>query len=611
MGSQKTGIELLAPAKNLKCGRVAINHGADAVYIGGPGFGARKMAGNSLDDIRQLIDYAHLFKAKVYITLNTLLFDHELEEANTLIHNYYELGADAVIIQDMGLLETKLPPIAFHASTQTDNRDTEKVKFLEGVGFKQVVLARELSIDQIKAIHAQSNVRLEYFIHGALCVCYSGQCYMSSAINNRSANRGECGQPCRLKYSMKDNSGDVLYRDKHLLSLKDLNLSDHLEDLIDAGVTSFKIEGRLKDEDYVANVTMHYRQLLDEIIQRRSDLVKDSSGFIQSALAPKPEKSFNRGFTGYFVNGRQKDIWSIDTPKSLGEKIGKVVEVAKDHFIIQSSIPLKNGDGLCYFSKKKEMAGIGVNRVEGNKVFPNQMHHIYPGATLFRNYDIAFQNEIKKDQSHRKINVDISLTEEKHQFPIAMSDDDQVRTIYCDAHLTPSPATNTEVAFAQIKKQLSKLGNTVYHPRTVDINFNQDWFFPAAGLNGLRRQLVERHSENRIKQFHPTDKTFVPNNTPYPASELDFSGNVINDKAKQFYERHGVTQIDWGFEKSSKRPSNHVMTTKHCLLYMADKCLMHHPEYKSKLPISLYNDKDEYQLKFDCKRCEMQIWRKK
>ncbi len=611
MDHHKTGIELLAPAKNLKCGKVAIDHGADAVYIGGPGFGARKMAGNSLEDIGQLIAYAHLFKAKVYITLNTLLFDHELEEANKLIHNYYELGADAVIIQDMGLLETQLPPMAIHASTQTDNRDPEKVKFLEDVGFEQVVLARELSLDQIKSIRAQSKVRLEYFIHGALCVCYSGQCYMSAAINNRSANRGECGQPCRLKYSLKDSTGEVLYRDKHLLSLKDLNLSDHLESLIDAGVTSFKIEGRLKDEDYVANVTMHYRGLLDSIINRRNDLIKDSSGYIQVALSPNPEKSFNRGFTGYFVNGREKGIWSIDTPKSLGEKIGKVITVEKEHFTIQTSRPLKNGDGLCYFTKKKELAGIGVNRVEGNKIYPNQMHSLYPGATLFRNFDMAFQNAIKKDQTQRKINVNINLIEKDHQFPVEMWDDDHIHTDYSDSSLNPSPATNAEVAFIQIKKQLSKLGNTPFHPQKVDIHFNQDWFFPAAGLNALRRELVERHSARRIQSFRPADVTFVPNAVPFPSKTMDYSGNIINQKAKQFYERHGVTQMEWGFEKSSQRPSDQVMTTKHCLLFMADKCLKDHPEYRSKLPISLYNDKDEYQLKFDCKRCEMQIWRKK
>ena len=405
--AEQLSIELLSPAKNLECGLSAIRHGADAVYIGGPGFGARKNAGNSLDDIQTLINYAHLFRVKIYVTLNTLLFDNELEEARQLIYQLHQIGADAIIIQDMGILETELPPIPIHASTQTDNRTVEKVKFLEAVGFDQVVLARELSIPQIKKIRSATNVPLEHFIHGALCVCYSGQCYMSESINKRSANRGECAQPCRLKYSLKDNKGQMINKDKHLLSLKDLNLSDHLKELIDAGISSFKIEGRLKDMDYVANITAHYRKMLDETIDSRTDLKRASSGLSKASFEAQAQKSFNRGFTSYFVNDRQKGMWSIDSPKALGEEIGQIKSVGKDHFTLDAPMKISNGDGLCFFTKHKELGGVKVNKAEGNKIYPNQMGAIREGINLYRNFDKAFTQETNNNSSTRKISADI------------------------------------------------------------------------------------------------------------------------------------------------------------------------------------------------------------
>ncbi|MCG8581253.1 MAG: U32 family peptidase [Bacteroidales bacterium] len=611
MNSPKTKtIELLSPAKNLECGIAAINHGADAVYIGGPGFGARKNAGNSLADIEELINYAHLFGVKVYITLNTLLFDHEIDQANKLIHEIYKSGANAVIIQDMGLLETELPPIEIHASTQTDNRNVEKVRFLEDVGFSQVVLARELSIDQIKDIRKSTTVPLEYFIHGALCVCYSGQCYMSASINKRSANRGECAQPCRLKYSLKDKNGVNIYKDKHLLSLKDLNLSSHLEALIDAGIASFKIEGRLKDKDYVANVTAHYRKLLNTIINNRNDVQQASSGSVVTSFEASASKSFNRGFTKYFINGREQDISSIYSPKNIGEELGRVKFVAKNHFIIDCSQKLFNGDGLTYFTKNKELNGVLVNKVEGNKIYPNNMKGITKGTLLYRNHDKSFNDAVIKNTTKRSIAVEINFIEKNNQFELSITDADQLTTsIICD--LSPSKANNPDRAKEQKKTQISKLGSTVFHPEQVKIDLNDEWFFQAKELNAARRLLIEKHEARRRDHFMPEKTVFKANDCPFPKSELNFTANIVNEKAQQFYARHGVEKSDWGFEKHSTIKDAELMRTKHCLLYMNNQCLKDHPEARQLLPLTLYNKKDSYNLEFDCKNCEMIVKRAK
>ncbi|MBR8537604.1 U32 family peptidase [Carboxylicivirga sediminis] len=599
-------IELLSPAKNLECGKAAIDHGADAVYIGGPGFGARKNAGNSLDDIEQLISYAHLFGVKVYIALNTLLFDNELQAANELAHQVYQLGADALIIQDMGLLETDLPPIPIHASTQTDNRSLDKVKFLENVGFDQIVLARELSINEIDTIRQATTVPLEYFIHGALCVCYSGQCYMSAAINKRSANRGECAQPCRLKYSLKTRNGEELYHDKHLLSLKDLNLSGHLEQLVDAGISSFKIEGRLKDKDYVANVTAHYRQLLDEIITRRNDVVRASSGTSAASYTPEVGKSFNRGFTSYFINGRSTGIWSIDSPKNRGEQIGKVIQVGKDHFTIAGNTPIHNGDGLSFYTKKKELTGLKVNRTEGNKIYTNSMKDIRQGMNLFRNFDKAFTDSVNNNTTQRKIKANILLSENDNGFTLSIKDTDGLASSITRS-LDTQTANNPERALEQIQTQIAKLGTTIFEADNVHINLKSNWFFKAKDLNGLRRELIECHLQKRQAHFKAKERVIHPNSVPFPKSELNFTANIINQKAQQFYARHGVTSSDWGFEKLANTSNAELMRTRHCLLYMNNQCLKEHPEARRLLPLTLYNDKDSYLLEFDCKNCEMII----
>ncbi len=387
-------VELLSPAKNATFGIEAINHGADAVYIGAPKFGARSAAGNSMQDIESLINYAHKFNARIYIALNTILKGNELPEAQQLIRNLYNVGADAIIIQDMGILQLDLPPIALHASTQTDNRTVEKVDFLEKAGFSQVVLARELSLEQIKNISSRTSVPLEVFVHGALCVSYSGQCYISQSLGKRSANRGECAQYCRLPYNLIDAEGKTILADKHLLSLKDLNLSNYLTDLIDAGVYSFKIEGRLKDLDYVKNVTAFYRQRLDEILSTSKTKKKSSSGNIFYFFEPNPEKTFHRGSTCYFLHGRTEDtIASFDTPKSTGEYIGKINDVTKNYFTISKnklSPTLHNGDGLCFINKRGEFCGFRLNKVEENRLYPAQMPMIDKNTTVYRNLDYEF-----------------------------------------------------------------------------------------------------------------------------------------------------------------------------------------------------------------------------
>ncbi|MDR1683077.1 MAG: U32 family peptidase, partial [Candidatus Symbiothrix sp.] len=393
-------IELLAPAKNAETGIEAINHGADAVYIGAPKFSARAAAGNSIDDIRRLTEYAHLFHAKVYAAFNTILYDNELAEAEKLIWELYRANVDALIIQDMGILNLNLPPIALHASTQTDNRNLEKVQFLEKAGFAQIVLARELSLNEIRTIASQTKANIEVFVHGALCTSFSGQCYISQAISGRSANRGECAQFCRLPYTLSDDKGKILHSNKHLLSLKDLNQSENLEKLLDAGVSALKIEGRLKDTSYVKNITAYYRQKLDAIFERRPEYQAASSGKTTPFFVPNPEKSFNRGFTDYFLFGRKTEIASVDTPKSIGEPIGSVRDVKGNYFTIASSKAIHNGDGLCFFANR-QLIGFRINKVENERIYPVEMHGINKATNLYRNYDHEFEKILSKKSAER------------------------------------------------------------------------------------------------------------------------------------------------------------------------------------------------------------------
>jgi putative protease len=599
-------IELLAPARNLEIGIEAINHGADAVYIGAPRFSARAAAGNSTEDIEKLAAYAHLFHAKVYVALNTILKDSELPEAGRLIETLYYAGVDAVIIQDMGLLRLDLPPIALHASTQTDNRNVEKVCFLEETGFSQVVLARELSLSEIRTIAAQTHVSLEVFVHGALCTSFSGQCYISRSITGRSANRGECAQCCRLPYILLDADGTIQASNKHLLSLKDLNLSEHLEALLDAGVSSFKIEGRLKDTAYVKNVTAYYRKKLDTILARRSEFKASSSGETIPYFIPDPQKSFNRGFTTYFLFGRNKEIASPETPKSTGEVVGTVKDINACFFTLNGIKSIHNGDGLCFINEKKELQGFRVNRVEGNRIFPADMPRLHPGLLLYRNQDSFFEKILSKKSAERKIGLTFVLEEMPSGFSLTVLDDDDY--CVCVAQDGMKELAKKDQRTNQ-EQQFSKLGNTPFKLKLFDNRLQDHWFIPSSVLTHLRQQAVEALLNVRKMAFRQQQraKKISAGRHPYPEPSIRYLGNVYNEKAREFYCQHGVKTIEPAFE-ASPLTGVPLMTTKHCLRYQWGYC----PKTKEKIPswkepLTLINGKNHLTLKFDCMNCEMQV----
>lgn len=601
-------IELLSPAKNADIGMEAINHGADAVYIGAPRFGARASAGNSVGDIERLATYAHSFGARVYVALNTILRDDELEEARVIAYELYNAGADALIVQDMGLLQLDLPPIALHASTQTDNRTVEKVRFLADAGFSQVVLARELSLQQIRDIHRAVDVPLEVFVHGALCVSYSGQCYMSAAACGRSANRGECAQYCRLPYTLTDADGRVLVRDKHLLSLKDLNQSDRLEDLLDAGVSSLKIEGRLKELSYVKNVTAYYRLRLDEIFKRREEFARSSGGHTELFFTPDVSKSFNRSFTHYFLDGRTSEaIISPDTPKSVGEFVGVVKSVA-DRFITVSGVhSFSNGDGIGFINRKGVFEGFRVNRVEGNRLFPGQMPDISPKTRLYRNYNHEFEKALSRKSAERFLYVDITLYDTAFGFALEMTDETGVQA-------TMSWECTKEVARTlQLENQqrlLSKLGDTVFRVRNIEVRLEENWFIPSSVLADMRRCVVERLMLARRIAFRRDVRKDVDKQRPvFPVKELSYLGNVANGKASEFYAQCGVRSVQPAFEVSSQG-NVPLMFTRHCIKYMQGWCpkLVRRGDVP-KEPLFLSYKDSRFRLEFDCRLCEMKIYK--
>ena len=597
-------IELLSPAKNLECGIAAINHGADAVYIGATQFGARAAAGNSVEDIATLVQYAHQFRVKVLVALNTVLTDDQLPEAEKLIWDVYNAGADALIIQDMGILKLNLPPIPLHASTQTDNRTVEKVRFLQDVGFSRVVLARELSLEQISDISSQTNVELEAFVHGALCVSYSGQCYMSEANCGRSANRGQCAQYCRLPYQLLDADDNLLVKNKHLLSLKDLDQSDSLEELMEAGVTSFKIEGRLKDVDYVKNITAYYRQKLDAILENNTQYRRASAGKTNILFEPNPEKSFRRGSTDYFLHGRKKDIIQPDTPKSLGEPIGKVTYIGRNFFEVQNGLLLNNGDGLCFINKQSDLTGFRVNRVERKQIFPADMPRMDVGVMLYRNQDQAFEKILKGKTSERKVGVEILFSETISGFSISITDEDGISSLF-EAPCEKQPAQKPEAVNDNIKNQLSKLGNTIYEATDIRIEINAPWFFPASQLGEWRRQAIEQLDEVRSKAYVRESKR-EPIAAEFPQKQISYLGNVTNKLAKEFYLEHGVEEVNPGFEVKAEEGVP-LMFCKHCIKSSMGWCPREGYKATFKEPLFLRNNDQVYQLTFDCKACEMRI----
>ncbi|WP_165043455.1 U32 family peptidase [Dysgonomonas sp. ZJ709] len=599
-------IELLAPAKNLECGIEAINHGADAVYIGSPQFGARAAASNTLEDIKELAEYAHLFGVKVYVALNTILSDRELADAEKLIWDLYSIAkVDALIVQDMGITMLNLPPIALHASTQVDNRDAKKIKFLEDAGFKQIVLARELTIDEIRNIASQVNTPLEAFVHGALCVCYSGQCYLSHALSGRSANKGACAQYCRLPYDLVDATGEKVISKKHLLSMKDLNLSEDLEELLEAGVSSLKIEGRLKDVSYVKNTVAYYRKKLDAVLAKHPEYVRASSGKSTYTFEPLLDKSFNRGFTKYFLHDRTDNIWSADSPKSIGEPIGKITEITTRFIKISTSKKLHNGDGLCFFNNKKELEGIHVNRVEGDMIYPLSIPEVRKGTFVYRNFDHEFEKNLSKKTAERKINTTIDINEVAFGFSIQITDEDDNYSIL-NFEQTKEPAQKDQSD--NIRNNLSKTGNTIFQVEKVNINFTQNWFLPSSVVSEWRRLLVEKLLSVRSIKYRQDTITHKQTTHAFPLKELTYLGNVMNTKSQQFYLQHQTNIIQPAFEKEVQKDVP-LMFTRHCIKQSLGYC----PKEKTEKhpytePFYLTYNNTRLRLSFDCKNCEMKVF---
>lgn len=601
-------IELLAPAKNLECGMAAIDHGADAVYIGAPSFGARASATNSIEDLAKLVDYAHLYNVKVYATVNTILEDHEVEESEKMIWDLYNIGVDALIIQDMGILNMNLPPIALHASTQCDNRSIDKVKFLQETGFKQVVLARELSFNEIHKIHeACPEVSLEIFVHGALCVSYSGQCYVSQAISQRSANRGSCSQFCRLPFTLKDAEGKIILKDKHLLSLKDMNQLDRLESLLDAGASSLKIEGRLKDVTYVKNVTAAYRKKLDKIFSKRPEYIASSSGVTELLFEPNLDKSFSRGSTSFFAHGRQSDIASFDTPKSLGEEMGRMKEMRGNYFTVAGLKSFHNGDGACFLDENGKLTGFRVNKVEGNKIFPLEMPRIKPKTVIYRNYDHEFDRLLSKTSATRTIGVEIKLSENSEGYLLELTDEDGNQVETCIAQAKEEARSPQK---ENIVRQLTKLGNTPFYPAEVEVALSKEWFIPSSLLNEARREAIDLLIEARKKNYKRVEQRFEKTSHPFITPKLTYLGNVMNSYAQQFYAQHGVTEIAPAFEKQPVDDAV-LMFCKHCIRYSLGWCpTLQKDKSPYKEPFSLVDPNgSEFKLQFDCKNCQMKVMR--
>ncbi len=620
-------LELLSPARNVEIAREAIIHGADAVYLGGPEFGARHAAENDVASIASLTDFAHRFNAKVFIALNTILHDNELEDARKLIYELYDAGVDALIVQDMGILELDLPPIEIHASTQTDIRTLAKAKFMADVGFSQLVLARELSLKEIRAIHeARPNTALEFFVHGALCVAFSGQCYISHADTGRSANRGDCSQACRLPYTLKDSDGRVIAFDKHLLSMKDNNQSANIDQLIEAGVRSFKIEGRYKDMAYVKNITAHYRRLIDDYIERNPAFVRASHGKTIHHFEPNPDKTFNRGSTDYFVNARKEDIGAFDSPKFVGLPIGELLDIKKNFIEVKTTEPLANGDGL-NVQIKREVVGFAVNRADkiGENhylVYPNEMPkefvteraNIQKKHPLNRNHDQVWSQLLTKESAERSLEVSLMFSQREENTYV-------LELFTKEGHYASSEikgefelANDAEKGLQNLEKNLTKFGGTGLTLTDVQISLAEIPFIPASMVNQLRRDAIEGLEETILNNYvRGTRKAKVDPPAVFPFEKLTFLDNVYNQKAREFYKKHGVTMIEPAYEAHEELGEVPVMITKHCLRFSYNLC----PKQTigvtgvqgqvKPTPLTLSHQGEEYTLKFNCRPCEMHV----
>ena len=609
----KKKIEILAPAKDLLHGMAAINSGADAVYIGAPQFGARSNAHNSMEDVAALVQYAHLYHAQVFVVINTILYDNELETCRQMIWELYHIGVDALIIQDMAIMEMELPPIVLHASTQANNRDPKNIKFLADAGIKRVVLARELNLHQIKEISEATDVELEFFVTGALCVAFSGNCYMSVANGERSANRGSCAQNCRLPYNLIDGHGETLIKNSHLLSIKDFDVTDQILNLIEAGIVSFKIEGRLKDMVYVKNNVSFLRKKIDAFLEQNPNYTKASSGKCTFTFDSELNRTFNRGYTDYFVNERHQAIGSWESPKSKGQYIGKLIKTIGNSYEIENGELLNNGDGLCFINENNEADGIYVNKAENGIIYPNVLKEIKDGTFIYRNNDAAFIKIVEREDSAvRKISTTLVLTENENGFELTATDEDgYVSNVLLER--AKEPTKNNLSIEDNIKTQLAKTGFTPYTADEITIQFSDNWFLPISKINEMRRTVYEQLTEIRLANYKREEHQIVKTDHPFPVDQLDFTYNVSNKMARKFYERHGVTEIEKAFELQWDPGKSRVMTTKYCIKYELERCPKYHPEHRDKKvkePLVLKQGELEYKLKFNCKPCEMEIWEK-
>lgn len=601
---ERRPIELLSPARDISTAKEAILHGADAVYIGAPRFSARAAAGNTVEDIAMLAEYAHTYRVKVYVALNTILRDDELPEAERIIRDLYRAGADALIVQDMAVMKLDIPPIPLHASTQCHNATPQKVRFLQDAGFAQVVLARELTVKEIKEIAGCTDVPLEVFIHGALCVSYSGRCYLSRALSGRSANRGECAQCCRLPYELSDANGRTLIKESYLLSLKDMNRSEYVEDLLDAGVTSLKIEGRLKDASYVKNITAYYRQLLDGIFARRPEYRRSSSGKSIIGFTPDPDKSFNRGFTPYFCD--QPSFGTVSsrfTPKSTGEYMGRLVRSEGRGLRLAGASAMHNGDGVLYRTPGGETGGFRVNRVAGSVIYPAEEMRLPAGTEIYRNHDIEFERKLARPTAERYIPLTAMLAYRDGELLLVLTDDSGIsvtaKELYPDAEKARNPQDDNQ------RKQLARTGGTQYRVETVILDGTGQYFIPSSVLAALRRKATDELSLQRAAGY-VREKSAMRGSPQYPCSELAYTANVYNKKAEAFYRECGVKAVSPAYES---RPEKGVplMRTKYCIRREYGQCLRDNAPSGWEAPLWLRNGNTRLRLDFDCKECVMTV----
>ncbi|MGK9475839.1 peptidase U32 family protein [Melioribacter sp. OK-6-Me] len=601
----KKKIELLAPAGNLEIGIAAVDCGADAVYIGAPKFGARKTAGNSIDDIKRLTDYAHPYGVNVYATVNTLIYDEEIDEVRKLLFALFDAGIDGIIFQDFALLELELPPVKLIASTQTDNYSLNRIRFIDSIGVDRIILARELSLEQIKKIRQVTNAELEFFVHGSLCVSFSGRCYISKALFDRSGNRGECAQFCRMAFDLLDENEKPIIKDKYLLSLKDLNLTEYLKELIEVGITSFKIEGRLKDVNYVKNVTSFYRKQLDELINGATEIARASVGKSKINFVPELEKSFNRGFTSLFINGKNAPLASINSPKSIGEFIGKVKKSGKGFVKLDTDIEISTGDGLCFFDSNGNLRGFYVNKMANDSIYYDGDFVIHENTKVFRNYNRGLEKQLDR-KTERKIDISLYVSFDKNTISIKAVCEDGI-FVRKEYQINSVPPQKETEFIDLLKKQFSKTGNTIYNVKQVQIDQNEISFLTVSQINGFRRDLLEELTEIR-KEYHKKNRTsyFKPRYTNYFKKEIDYSENVINKLAENFYRKCGVEKIEWGLDYTKEFSRKPLMVSRYCILDEIGLCKKTGKNVSERY--YLRNRNGKFELKFDCKNCMMELY---